>query len=64
MTDIQTATEMARKKYLPMNGIIAVSNDGYNIIFYVEKEEDARRVPASFMGYRCIAMVIGKLMKL
>jgi hypothetical protein len=61
---IEAATEMARIKFLPMKGIVAVSHDGYNIIFYVETEEDARKIPATFMGYRCITRVIGKLMKL
>jgi hypothetical protein len=61
---IEAAVEEARRKFLPLKGVVAVSHDGYNIIFYVETEEDARKIPATFMGYRCITRVIGKLMRL
>jgi len=62
--DIKTATEEARKRYLPLEGIVAVSHDGARIIFYVETEADVGKVPRMFMGYPCTAVVIGRLTRL
>ena len=57
---IQEAVANAQRQYFGMPGIVGISYSENTIIFYVETAEDAQRIPSSYMGYPCRAVVSGR----
>ena len=58
---IEQAVSMARRRFLGVKGIVAVGRIGNTIVFYVEKPEDALKVPRTWMGYPVEVKVTGPI---
>ena len=61
---IEQAVSMARRQYLAVPGIVAVSRIGNTIVFYVERPEDAAKVPRTYAGYPVAVKVTGPVVTL
>jgi hypothetical protein len=51
----------AKRVFLAMRGVVAVSRRGNVIVVYVEDEEAARLIPREFMGLPVEVRVIGRV---
>lgn len=58
---IQEAASMARRQYLQVEGIVAVSHVDNMLVFYVESEEDRAKVPPALYGYPVTVKVVGRV---
>lgn len=58
---IQEAVAQAKREFLPVEGIVAVSWIGNTIIFYVETPADAAKVPPVYMGYVTMTKITGPI---
>lgn len=61
MVTVEEAASAARRQFLAEPGVVAVGRLGNIIVFYVEKPEDAYRMPTSYMGYPTAVKVVGKI---
>jgi hypothetical protein len=49
------------KSYLTEPGVVGVGNIGNTIVFYVESDNVAQRLPMTYMGYNVAYKVTGKV---
>jgi hypothetical protein len=58
---IQEAVAMAKRDFLPIRGVVGVSNIGNTLIIYIETPETANQLPRTYYGYRVIVRVTGPI---
>jgi hypothetical protein len=61
---IEEAVAQAKREFLPVKGIVAVSWINRTIVFYVETPQDAAKVPSSYYGYPTIVKITGPVVTL
>jgi len=58
---IQEAVAQAKREFLPVEGIVAVSFVDNVIVVYVETEADRGKVPPSYLGFPVQVRVVGRV---
>jgi hypothetical protein len=53
--------ESAKREFLQLPGVVAVSGRDNTIIVYVETEDDVRRIPSTYRGYPVVTRVVGRI---
>jgi ribosomal protein S5 len=61
---IEEAVAQAKREFLPVKGIVAVSWMNRTIVFYVETPQDAAKVPPSYYGYPTMVKITGPIVTL
>jgi hypothetical protein len=61
---IEEAVARAKREFLPIKGIVAVSWMNHTILFYVETPQDAAKVPPSYYGYPTMVKITGPIVTL
>jgi len=61
---IEEAVAQAKREFLPVKGIVAVSWMNRTIVFYVETPQDAAKVPSSYYGYPTMVKITGPIVTL
>lgn len=64
MVTIEDAVARAMVEYVPRSGIVGVGRVGNTIVFYVESESDASKIPSTYAGYPTTVKVVGKVIPL
>lgn len=61
MVTIEDAITQAMRTYLAMPGIVGIGRSDNTIVFYVETQADATKVPKTYAGYPTTIKVTGKV---
>jgi hypothetical protein len=58
---IQIAANSARQEFLGQRGVTGVSYVGDTIVIYLESAEYVNLVPQTYMGYRVVYKITGRI---
>jgi hypothetical protein len=58
---IQEAVVMAKRDFLPIRGVVGVSNIGNTLIIYIETPETANQLPRTYYGYPVTFKITGPI---
>jgi len=58
---IQEAVAMAKRDFLPIRGVVGVSNIGNTLIIYIETPETANQLPRTYYGYPVTFKITGPI---
>ena len=61
MITIQEAVSRAKREFLHVEGVVGVSYYDNTLVFYVERPEDAAKVPRTYYGYPVAVKVVGRI---